>query len=328
MLKMALKLKNYGKFKYQKLPLDQDVIILGKCCSGKKQLLSAYIIYFQSINLICGDLDSGKGINYGFNSLRSDLMKLLTPNNKDIDWNCYIRGQKSLGKKILASLCGNIDGNENIINLHAGGSIGFYPIKIENTQIMNFAHMYNTYHFTYEKHIGGFLTSFEQTIRMNFCNLEFKFTEIIKEILLELFPSIKNIIKTEERKIIIISINYDSEEESGCEDSVEDYVEDFIKDSPDIRGEIGIEITACSCSIQKIFAAFILLFSLIQNNQQSLLRKYYLIDQPEAILDKQTSICFVRKLKLYSKEYGVNLIATTTQKCIARIFEEEEILLL
>lgn len=331
---------NYKKFKRVTIPLGKDnLLIFGKTCSGKTQLLWAYILYFLAYNL--------SSENKIVHNLVKDVPKLLSNNfNKFRIWNSFIRQISKNKIHGTAEFRSHINVNcELIFKIRANGSMEINKVLGKALGNIDFGHMGTSYLFTHENEVDNYISSFGQSLREKFARLCEKSFEEIKVILRILFPNFIDILK-EHPDIYILGKLYDNEENDNEEDdneeddfSVIEYGADekfFSDDEDEYKEEFPdqdkedltrTELMVQSASFQKVFATLVLFFTLFECNNNAT-DKYFIVDEPDVLLDKQTARVFVDQLLSLSSKHGIKLIITSSNKNIMKMFKEQDIFLL
>lgn len=290
----TLKIVNFKKFKELYLPLTKKnpLLIYGGNRTGKTQILWAYLLFFRAHNLY---LQKNRRRNLRLQDEAGSLLNsaLSTLNN----WNSFVRTlhfDKSCG---FAGFEGKIDSN-NLLKFRINTS-GCLTINEFNgnqpTNKITYAHMQSSYQFNSVLQISDTITSCDQSLRSKYSCLNHSHKEEINDILKYLFEDFDRIVECIPPVLQIATSMYVVEISSNGD-------------------PIEIEIMVQSASFQKVFASLILLFTLLEmkfNNEEPLDR-YYLIDEPDALLDQELAKKFCSKLNELSITKGFNLISTTS----------------
>ena len=165
------------------------------------------------------------------------------------------------------------------------------------------------------------MTSFDQSLRDKFSKLNQNRKDEIKSTLQLLFPSVEDIVDEFFNGIFILEKFIDCDDDYDViNDGVnsEDEYEEF-NETKENNLCFKIEIMSQSAAFQKVFASLVLLLTLSENKS---LNKYYLIDEPDVLLDQRTSMTYVNELKKLSEKYSIKLIITTTNTNITELFDE------
>jgi len=310
---MSLSLTNYKKFSKKTFPfVEKSLVITGDSATGKTQLLWAHLFFFLAHNFCCKS-------NQKVLSLRNEMAVWINPAFKRLNhWNTFVTRISKDKMNGTAQIQGRISlyDPEVSFKLKTNGSL---IIENENqiTKNIGFAHMGVCYQFSMEREITNTLSSFDQSLREKYTNLNKEYKQKMKNSLQMLFPSLVDIIEEPYNGIFTLEHRSDSEEDMNViNDGVE---EDDSDDEEEIEG-YKIEIMAQSAAFQKIFASLVLFLTLVTLRTSN---KYYLIDEPDALLDHNTAEKFVTRLKSLSEFYSVKLIVTTSNSNIANLFEEK-----
>ena len=274
-----LNITNFKKFSTLSLPLGKDVVITGKSGTGKTQILWAYLLFFKAFN---GKRSDG---TYPSIHLKSEAMTLLDPRFTGIhDYTSFLnKYEKGKGR---AEFEANFpDKNNNLINfkvtLHAGSNFvltnGSLLLYSNNT--IQFAYMKSSYLFTGHKIIPSrVITSCDNSLRYRYYTLNLESHDKIHTFMESTFGT------------------------KRVKDSSNDYIL-FEVDN------VNLDIMFLSVGVQKVFAALILLYCLIETPQNDL--KYYLMDDIETDLDENVVETFYKYLLDICKYNSINLIVTS-----------------
>ena len=302
-----LTVTNFKKFQKISLPLAKDLLICGNHDTGKSQILWAYLLFFRAYNA-----QSPSGL-YSPVYLKAEVQILLDQRIFGLlDWTSFVnKSQQGKGEALFTASLSKKHKFE--VSLKANGNLVFTGGKSTlsyNGSKIHFAHMTSSYLFTERTTLPTtFITSNDDSLRYRYYALGDNSQKYILTLIESLFPIERIAKKVSKFSILFTAIN----EECGS-DIEEDQNQD---EDTSISFEIGlkrpeIELMFLSPGCQKVFAAFILLYTLIeiplQNDDD---RKYYLIDDIECKLELNVAEKFYDILQHICETHNITLIGTS-----------------
>lgn len=313
-----IEINNFKKFSTITIPLNREILTInGPSGSGKSQILYALMLFFQ-----CHNHNYYQYSKYGNTLLKNKILRLyISPETHKLlhpsfpcpsDFSEYIHDKEILGP--CSTFCGTDNLNKKInVTLNINGSYHLSSNKnVDIKGIYRYIYMGHTFYFGDEsENIKDELKSNNIHIRTSTINVYINdkyWGGFMKNIKL-LFPLITNIKMDKYSILITEKITKKFITPSG-------YVSDF-------TSEKTLEVKNMGTAFQKIFASLVLLYNLLINRKlhdtyiyESIIDRYFLIEEPECLLDSALLINFYNLIRNICIENNIKLIVVSNSQYI------------
>ena len=278
------KIHNFKRFDHLEIILpENELIICGENGSGKTQILWAFLLFFRGYNL--GSTAKPLQVQSEISDLLAHPALSSLPN-----YESFIHSMD--GSYGMASFSASFRTSLNVdVTLKANGILELLTKDNQTFKSkLHFAFMGSSYHYTSKEELFENSKTPLNSSGLIMRQLYHRLSEINKRSLNEVLGDLFN--------TIISPVGEDSPTLSALE-------------LPDCK---AIDIMFCGSALQKVAAALTLVFFLSQ--QPSTNSKYYLIEEPEAMLYPSVIIKFFHHLRNICAIHGIYLIGSTNSEYI------------